>query len=101
MSKFRSKTLHLLASLVLVASTVLFSQQAVAESSDHKSSSGPAMVADLVLIRPIGLIATVLGSVVFVVSLPFTLLGGNVDEAAKSLVVEPAKFTFVRPLGEN
>jgi hypothetical protein len=28
------------------------------------------------------------------------LLGGNVGEAADALVVEPAKFTFTRPLGD-
>jgi len=31
--------------------------------------------------------------------LPFSLLGGNVVEAGKALVVEPVKFTFFRPLG--
>jgi len=99
MSKFRSNTLHLLASLVLVVSSLLISQQAIAESSEQQNK-GPAMVVDMMFIRPIGFVATVLGSVVFVVSLPFTLMGGNVDEAAKALVVEPAKYTFVRPLGE-
>ena len=99
MTKFRSKTLHLLALLVFVSSTLLTSQQAIARSAEHESN-GAAMAADLVIVRPIGLLATVLGSAVFVVSLPFTLLGGNVEEAAKALVVEPARFTFVRPLGE-
>ena len=98
MNRFHSKTLHLLASLVLISSTVLFSHQAIAGSSDDQNN-GAAMVADLVLARPIGLIATVLGSAVFIASLPFTLLGGNADAAAVTLVIEPAKFTFFRPLG--
>lgn len=98
MDKFRSKTLHLLASLVLVTSTVLTSQQAIASSVDQEDK-GPAMVGDLLLARPIGFIATVLGTGVFVISLPLTLLGGNVGEAADALVITPAKFTFMRPLG--
>jgi len=99
MEKLRSKILHLFASLLLVTSTVFFSQQAIASPPD-KEDIGPAMVGDLIFARPIGLIATVAGTAVFVVSLPFTLLGGNAAEAANALVVEPAKFTFVRPLGK-
>lgn len=99
MNKFRSKTLHLLASLVLVCSSALFSQQAVASSAEQEDK-WPGMVADLVIARPIGFFATVIGSAVFVVSLPFTLVGGNVPEAADALVIKPAKYTFVRPLGE-
>jgi len=51
--------------------------------------------------RPLGLVATVLGTVVFVASLPFQALAGNVADPARKLVVEPAAFTFVRPLGEG
>jgi len=61
--------------------------------------SAMAMAGDLVVARPLGLIATVLGTAVFIVSLPFSLLGGNSGEAAKTLVVGPAKTTFVRCLG--
>jgi hypothetical protein len=39
------------------------------------------------------------GSIAFVLSLPFSALGGNVGEAAEKLVVDPAMFTFARPLG--
>lgn len=61
--------------------------------------SGEAMVADFLIIRPLGIVSVVLGSAFYVVSLPFSLLGGNAGDAADKLVVEPAKFTFVRPLG--
>jgi hypothetical protein len=62
--------------------------------------SGEAMAADTVLLRPLGLVSTVLGSALFVVSLPFSLLGGNTGDAAQKLVVDPAKYTFNRPLGD-
>jgi hypothetical protein len=58
-----------------------------------------AMVVDLVVARPLGVARTVLGAAVFVVSLPFTALGGGVGDAADTLVVGPAKETFVRCLG--
>jgi len=42
----------------------------------------------------------VVGAVVFVVTLPFTLPSKSVDRAAKKLVAEPAQYTFKRPLGQ-
>ena len=58
-----------------------------------------AMTGDLLLARPLLLGMTIIGSVVYVVSLPFSLAGGNAGEAGKTLVVGPAQATFVRCLG--
>ncbi len=65
-----------------------------------ESGSAEAMVADALVARPIGLVTTVVGSAVYVVSLPFSLLGGNEKQAREKLVKEPTAFTFKRPLGE-
>ena len=66
---------------------------------EKRPPGGAAMAYDLVLLRPLGLVATVGGTAVFVVSLPFSLLGGNVGQASKALVADPLTFTFVRPIG--
>lgn len=58
-----------------------------------------AMVGDLVVARPIGLVMTAAGAAAFVVSLPFTAMAGHVSEAAETLVIGPAETTFVRCLG--
>lgn len=58
-----------------------------------------AMTSDLLLVRPVMLVGTVLGSAVWLVSSPFSLAGGNAMQAADTLVVGPAKATFVRCLG--
>ncbi|MEB0044011.1 MULTISPECIES: multidrug transporter [unclassified Pseudomonas] len=58
-----------------------------------------AMIGDLLIARPLLVAATVIGAGVFVVSLPFTALGGGVGDAGKALVVDPAKAAFVRCLG--
>ena len=63
--------------------------------------SGAAMTADLVLARPLGFAATLIGTVVFVAGLPFELLAGNVSDPARRLVADPARYTFTRPLGED
>ena len=58
------------------------------------------MLADFILVRPLGIIATAVGTIMFGLSYPFSALGGNVDEAYQKLMVEPARFTFKRPLGK-
>jgi len=73
---------------------------AAADSYIDQRPGFGAMVVDGVLVRPLGLGATVLGAAAWVVTLPFSVLGGNAGEAAQKLVVEPARFTFTRPLGD-
>lgn len=60
---------------------------------------GYSMIGDLVIARPLLICATAIGAVAFVVSLPFTALGGNVGEAGEALVLEPGREAFVRCLG--
>ena len=92
-------------SVIIVIVTMLiavpFGSPALAqEYFETKEPGGGAMTYDLVLVRPIGIIATLAGSVVFVLSRPFSLLGDNVGTAGEKLVKAPARFTFKRPLGE-
>ena len=58
-----------------------------------------SMAADLVIARPLLIGATVIGAGLFVVSLPFSAMGGGIGAAGKALVVEPGKAAFVRCLG--
>ncbi|MGA8178522.1 MAG: hypothetical protein WB792_00580, partial [Desulfobacterales bacterium] len=70
-----------------------------AAQTSNEEITGSTMTADLLLVRPLGIVATVLGCAVFVVSLPFSALGGNTKQASQKLVKEPVEFTFTRPLG--
>ncbi len=67
---------------------------------EAEEPEGGEMIFDLVIIRPVGIIATAVGAVAFVLSLPFSALGGNVGAAGEKLVKNPARYTFTRPLGE-
>ena len=58
------------------------------------------MAGDALVVRPLGLCATVIGGAVFIVSLPFSALGGNTKSAYDYLLADPFKFTFSRPLGD-
>jgi len=95
--------------VVLVLTTGLLALSAQADVVQQNASGDPlytveapkgyAMVGDLIIARPLLIGATAIGAAAFIVSLPFTALGGNVGEAAQSLVVEPGKEAFVRCLG--
>jgi hypothetical protein len=95
---FRTLVLSLaLGSLLMTASPRV---QAAGITSEVTEPSYGTMVVDGLLVRPLGLVATVFGVAAWVVTLPFSALGGNVGEATEDLIVEPARFTFVRPLGD-
>lgn len=102
MNMLHRNFLNVLLALVLAVSNAVFVPAAAAADMDdnYGLSSGEAMLADGLLVRPVMLVGTVLGIVTFVATLPFSILGGNVDEAGQALVVEPAEYTFVRPLGD-
>lgn len=65
-----------------------------------RAPSGEAMTFDLFIMRPLGLVGTLAGTAVYIVSLPFDVLTWNFSEPARRLIGEPAKFTFTRPLGD-
>ena len=94
----KQSTAFFLIAALLIAT---FSSPVIASVDfEKKDPSAGAMIADFVLVRPVAIVALVVGSALFVVSLPFSAIGGNVKASATSLVVEPAKYSFVRPLGE-
>jgi hypothetical protein len=82
--------------ILFVVCFLLFnSAVAFADFDDHVY-----IVGDLAFARPVGLAATIIGGAIFIVSLPFSLPSGSVKNTADTLVVEPFRFTFKRPLGD-
>lgn len=102
MFRFATKsgvTVLLILSLLITAPLVYAEKAYTAEVAEQVS--GEEMILDLVLLRPIGFVATVLGAAAFVVSLPFTIPLKQTHEAAQKMVVKPGKYTFTRPLGHD
>jgi len=83
---------------VMAALLLTFGTAGHANTVEEKPSA-LAMVGDAVFARPALLAMTIVGSAVYTVSLPFSLMGGNASEAGHTLVVGPSKATFVRCLG--
>ncbi len=71
----------------------------VAEETRYREPGAGAMILDGLLVRPVAFVATVIGSVFYVVTLPFSALAGNAGEAGEKMVVAPAEYTFTRCLG--
>ena len=101
---------------LLVLGTVLLPDRVWAEEGESQGPSreagagqiiyristepGPVeMIIDGIIVRPISLAATIIGSVFFVVTLPFSAPSGSVGDAADTLVVTPGAYTFTRCLG--
>ena len=81
----------------LMGASVCTMARDVASSPDDDSG---AMLADLVFVRPLSLVGTVLGAAVFVVALPFTLPSRSVEKTADRFVAKPFEYTFIRRLGD-
>ena len=106
MQQSNRKLLTYILAFTLAISNIMFSSNVAAyenwSSFDmaNEEPTGGTMLADAFMVRPFMLVGTIVGTVTFIVTLPFSLLGGNVGEAGRTLVVEPAAYTFVRPLGD-
>jgi len=87
----------LLVTIICVLALLLSSSTPVLAAEDTDATS---LVVDVAVARPFTLALTVIGSALFVVSLPVAVPSGTVDKAAHTLVSAPAKDTFKRPLGD-
>jgi len=87
--------------VIVTLIVIPFGSSALAqEYFESREPEGGEMIYDTLVIRPVGMIATAVGSIIFVISLPFSALTDSVDDAKEKLVKDPYRFTFKRPLGE-
>jgi hypothetical protein len=84
--------------LATLSATPSFAEEFMDDQVNTRPGAG-AMALDVVVARPMLLALTLGGTAAFVSFLTFYCLGGNVEEAAKTLVVGPAKATFTRCMG--
>ena len=85
----KQKLFTAVASLGLIAASM---QPALAAIEIDESDFGPSyetMVVDTVVGKPLQLVNAVAGTAAYIVSLPFSIIGGNPDQAQQKLFVEP------------
>lgn len=87
---------------LVLAMFVSFSNLGIAAGESQRSSkpSASAIAADLLVLRPVGLIGTILGACGFIIALPVTVPTKKVDSIGQDLVIAPFHYTFERPLGK-
>ena len=85
--------------VVLLAVSFLFAGNVNANPAGSGSKT-PAIMADAFICRPMGVIALIAGSAIYIVSLPFTTMANGQEEAKRNLILYPYHYTFTRLRGE-
>jgi hypothetical protein len=89
-----------LARAAAIAALVFAAQASAFDQVIDDTPSAEAMTFDLFVVRPLSLAGTIVGTAVYFIALPVNLLTFNLADPARRLIIEPAKFTFVRDLGD-
>ena len=79
---------------IMVSTGLVFAsmQPALAAIEIDETDFGPSyetMAVDTIVGKPLQLVAALAGTAAYIVSLPFSLIGGNADQAQQKLFVEP------------
>ena len=88
----RSAKYKLLSVMLSAGLAVASMQPTLAAIEIDETDFGPSyetMAVDTVVGKPLQLVAALAGTAAYIVSLPFSLIGGNADQAQQKLFVEP------------
>ncbi|RJQ50472.1 MAG: hypothetical protein C4526_11800 [Nitrospiraceae bacterium] len=83
----------------IILLTVVFAFTSTAVFAKEKPEA-EEIIADLIFLRPLGLISFVFGTSVFIVSLPLAAVTKSTKQTGEVLVKDTFNYTFKRPIGE-
>lgn len=87
-------------SMALISALILGSLYPCALAWEKGNPNDPSadqwQMIDILIARPMGIVAGILGTGIFILSLPYTIPTKGVDEAAETFIKRPFKFTFTR-----
>jgi hypothetical protein len=66
----------------------------------HSDPPGELIIADVLVMRPLGMAACVIGLAGALLAWPFAAITNSCDRVCNELIVKPYKYTFERPLGQ-
>ena len=84
--------------LIFIAVSLALSLQGWAQT---RSTGDDLPLADLFMARPLAAAAGIVGTGLFIVSLPFTIPTKSTDKAAKMFISDPFRFSFSRPFPDE
>lgn len=82
------------------------SDAVLSTAAEKHTYTAPTILADLLLLRPVGTVLTLLGTGLFIAVSPITALSAiapphdSFERVGMVLIAAPAAFTWTRPLGE-
>ena len=103
----KSNIVRIVVALMLALSLVapVYGQQQLYESETipepREGPSGEAIIADVIFLRPVGIVAMVVGFVGAIIAYPFAAASNSTDRVTQKLIVEPFEYTFGRPIGDT
>ena len=87
---------------VALSVAILLSTTSISSAGNSKFDEPPSAMGiflDVGALRPVGIATMALGFGIFVAALPFTVITKSVGTSKDALLVKPARYTFVRPVG--
>lgn len=85
--------------IITAALVIIIATPAPSSAADDRADF-EAVVADVVIARPLWLVATAAGTALFLATLPVSAMSRSVNKTARTLVAKPAQATFTRPPGD-
>lgn len=88
----RTVTQKLITAIISASFIMAVMQSASAAIEIDETDFGPSyetMAVDTIVGKPLQLVTAIAGTAAYLVSLPFSLIGGNADQAQQKLFVEP------------
>jgi hypothetical protein len=87
--------------LAVMAAILMFSTTATAGTVSQNDAANATPVVDVMLLRPAGFVSLVVGTGLFIATSPIVLITRphEIGKPFKSLVVRPAKYLWVDPIG--
>jgi len=87
--------------LILMAASLIFMSLSTVGWAEEKWAADDPIthewsMLDLFIARPLGIVGGILGTGILVLSLPFSIPTGGVDDVAQMFVVQPFQFSFGR-----
>ena len=86
--------------LTLILVSAVFCPGGSAQSASSPKDDELNLV-DLLIARPAGFAAGIVGTGIFIVTLPFTIPAGGVQKASKMLITDPFHFSLSRPFPDE
>ena len=102
MRKFKGvmTSVAMLSILLLFTASFVYAEESSIQPEEQSDITAEKILADVFLLRPLGLVATAFGAATFLVTLPLTAALNNHEVVGKQLVGKAWEFTFKRPVGQ-